>query len=73
MIDQNLAVIGVHLGRLQGREGLLKRQMDDIFRMYQSGEVKPVIAKSFPLEQAADAHRFIHARQNIGKVLLTIS
>ncbi|MCL4522765.1 MAG: zinc-binding dehydrogenase [Acidobacteria bacterium] len=72
MIDQNLAVIGVHLGRMQGREALMKKEMDEILRMYEAGEVKPVIGKSFPLAQAADAHRFIHARQNIGKVLLTI-
>lgn len=73
MIDRNLAVIGVHLGRMKGREALLKKQMDEILRMHQAGEIKPVIAKSFPLEQAADAHRFIHARQNIGKVLLSVS
>jgi NADPH:quinone reductase-like Zn-dependent oxidoreductase len=73
MIDRNLAVIGVHLGRMRGREALLKKEMDEILRMYQAGEIKPVIARSFPLEAAADAHRFIHARQNIGKVLLTIS
>lgn len=73
LIDQNLAVIGVHLGRMQGREALMKKEMDEILRMYQAGEVKPVIGKSFPLEQAADAHRFIHARLNIGKVLLTVS
>jgi len=73
MIDRNLAVIGVHLGRMQGREALLKKEMDEIFGMYRAGEVKPVVGKIFPLEKAADAHRFIHARQNIGKVLLSIS
>jgi NADPH:quinone reductase-like Zn-dependent oxidoreductase len=73
MIDRNLAVIGVHLGRMQGREALMKKEMDEILRMVQAGEIKPVIAKVFPLEQAADAHRFIHSRQNIGKVLLSVS
>jgi NADPH:quinone reductase-like Zn-dependent oxidoreductase len=73
LIDRNLAVIGVHLGRMQGREALMKKEMNEILRMYEAGEVKPVIGKSFPLAQAADAHRFIHARQNIGKVLLTVS
>jgi NADPH:quinone reductase-like Zn-dependent oxidoreductase len=73
MIDKNLAVIGVHLGRMQGREALMKKEMDEILKLYQSGKIKPVIAKSFPLEQAAEAHRFIHARQNIGKVLLSVS
>ena len=33
--------------------------------------LKPVVARTFPLERAADAHRFIQSRQNIGKVVLT--
>jgi NADPH:quinone reductase-like Zn-dependent oxidoreductase len=70
LIDQNLAVIGVHIGRMRGREALLRREMEEIFRMYQAGEVKPVIGKTFPLREAAAAHRYIHDRKNIGKVLL---
>jgi hypothetical protein len=31
-----------------------------------------VVADSFPLERAADAHRFIQERRNVGKVLLTL-
>jgi NADPH:quinone reductase-like Zn-dependent oxidoreductase len=30
-----------------------------------------VVAKTFPLDKAADAHRFIQSRANIGKVVLT--
>lgn len=70
LIDKNIAVIGVHLGRMQGREDLIRKQMDEILKMYQAGEVKPVIGKTFPLSEAAAAHRFIHDRKNIGKVLL---
>ena len=73
LIDRNLAVIGVHLGRMKGREGLMKKEMAEILRLYEAGKIKPVIAQSFPLEQAAEAHRFIHARKNIGKVLLSVS
>ncbi len=70
MIDRNLAVIGVHIGRMRGREALLRRQMEQIFAMRAAGEVRPVIGKVFPLREAAGAHRYIHARRNIGKVLL---
>ena len=37
----------------------------------ESGAPAPVVARTFPLEKAADAHRFIQSRQNIGKVVLT--
>ena len=36
-----------------------------------AGRLAPVVARTFPLERAAEAHRFIQARQNIGKVILT--
>jgi NADPH2:quinone reductase len=73
LMRKNLAVIGVHLGHMAGRESLLRRHLEEIFRMYAGGKVKPVVGKTFPIEQAAEAHRYIHARQNIGKVVLTVA
>ena len=36
----------------------------------EEGELKPVVAEAFPFDRAADAHRFIAERRNIGKVVL---
>ena len=36
-----------------------------------AGRLQPIVARTFPLERAADAHRFIQSRANIGKVVLT--
>jgi synaptic vesicle membrane protein VAT-1 len=72
MMSQNLTVIGVNLGRLQARGALLRKELDELFRMYVAGKIKPVIGKSFPLADAAAAHRFIQERKNIGKVVLTV-
>ncbi len=72
LMRRNVAVIGVHLGRMKGREAILHRQMEEIFQLYAAGQVRPVIGKIFPLEEAAAAHRYIHARRNIGKVVLTV-
>jgi NADPH2:quinone reductase len=36
-----------------------------------AGRLQPVVARTFPLDRAADAHRFIQSRANIGKVVLT--
>jgi NADPH:quinone reductase-like Zn-dependent oxidoreductase len=35
------------------------------------GHLKPVIAKTFPLEQIADAHRYLESNQQIGKIVVT--
>lgn len=72
LMSENMAVIGVNLGKLDARSGLLRREMGEIFRLHGDGKIKPVIAKTFPLDQAATAHQFIHDRKNIGKVILAV-
>ena len=37
----------------------------------EAGEIRPVIFKTLPLEQAADAHRLMESSQHIGKIVLT--
>jgi NADPH2:quinone reductase len=65
--------MGVHLGRLEERAEMLRGELEDLFRMYAAGQIKPVIGKTFPLAEAAAAHAYIHARKNIGKVVLTVA
>jgi NADPH:quinone reductase-like Zn-dependent oxidoreductase len=72
LMRDNISVIGVSLSGLQKRSALLQSEMAEIFRLYEAGKIRPVIGKSFPLAEAADAHRYIHERKNIGKVILTI-
>jgi NADPH2:quinone reductase len=45
--------------------------MDMLVNELRAGRITPVVARTFPLERAADAHRFIQSRANIGKVVLT--
>lgn len=72
LMSENHAVIGVHLGRMQNRGALLRRELTELFQMYGAGQIKPVIGKTLPLAEAAAAHRYIHDRKNIGKVILTV-
>jgi NADPH2:quinone reductase len=37
-----------------------------------SGKLKPVIYKTFSLEQAADAHRLMESSEHVGKIILTV-
>ncbi|MCI0404159.1 MAG: zinc-binding dehydrogenase [Acidobacteria bacterium] len=73
LIDGNIAVIGVHIGKLRHKSSIMKEQLEEIFRMYQSGQVKPVVGKTFPLPEAAAAHRYLHDRKNLGKVVLLVN
>lgn len=72
LMADNIAVIGINLGKMPSRAGLMRSEMDEIFKMYQAGKIKPLVGKSFPLGDAAAAHKYIHARKNIGKVILNV-
>ena len=44
----------------------------NIWPMFQSKAIKPVIYKKFPLAEASDAHRLMESSEHIGKILLTM-
>jgi NADPH:quinone reductase-like Zn-dependent oxidoreductase len=71
LINGNRAVFGLHLGRLWAERGQLAAAMELLLSEVSAGRIRPVVARTFPLAQAAEAHRYLHARQNIGKVILT--
>jgi NADPH:quinone reductase-like Zn-dependent oxidoreductase len=48
------------------------RNRDLILRGLADGHLKPVIAKTFPLSQIVEAHRFLESNQQIGKIVVTV-
>jgi NADPH2:quinone reductase len=43
-----------------------------VLPLMQEGRIKPLIDSSFPLEEAADAHRRMETSTHIGKIVLTV-
>src|SRR5262249_41717133 len=71
LMNANKAVIGVNLGHLWDQIDLLRREMLALLADAAGGRITPVISRTFPLPDAAAAHRFMQERRNVGKVLLT--
>jgi putative PIG3 family NAD(P)H quinone oxidoreductase len=44
-----------------------------VWPLLADGTIRPVIDRSVPIEQAADAHRLLESSEHIGKVLLTVA
>lgn len=72
LMGKNVAVMGVNIGRMPARGPYMQNVMNEIFRIYAAGTIKPIISNNFALAQAAEAHQYIHDRKNIGKVILTV-
>jgi len=58
---------------------LFKESIDDrsdafkmVYRLLESGAIKPIIAKTFPLAEAVQALRFLVDERPLGRVVLTI-
>jgi NADPH:quinone reductase-like Zn-dependent oxidoreductase len=71
LINRNRGVFGLNLGHLWDERARLQPLMDLILSELAAGRLSPVVARTFPLEQAGEAHRYIQDRANIGKVVLT--
>jgi NADPH:quinone reductase-like Zn-dependent oxidoreductase len=71
LINRNRGVFGLHVGHLWSEHRQLVAIMDMLLNELRAARIAPVVARTYPLDRAADAHRFIQSRQNIGKVVLT--
>jgi len=69
VMTENKGVFGLNLLDWWKDEGMgrLGKMVSD---RLDAGQFDPVVARTFPFEEAAAAHEFIESRQNIGKVLL---
>lgn len=56
------------LGSFMGSKG----ELMEAFRFFVAGRLKPVVDRTFPLVEAAVAHRLMEERQHFGKIVLVI-
>lgn len=70
LMNRNRGILGVNMGRLWKEGEDLARWMNRLLELYREGYVRPYVGRTFPFEQAGEAHAYIESRQSVGKVLL---
>jgi NADPH:quinone reductase-like Zn-dependent oxidoreductase len=70
LISENRGVFGVNLAHLWDEIERVNSWLESLLECWRRREIAPLIAATFPLERAAEAHHYIQDRKNIGKVVL---
>ena len=63
-------VVGLNLLTLWDDRGSLEPWVGPLQEMMDDGSLRPVVSDEVPFDRAADAHRIITERRNVGKVVL---
>lgn len=70
LMHRTVGVFGVDMGSLWGESERVGRWWRTLLDYWREGSIRPVVWATYPLEQAARAHRCLEDRANVGKVLL---
>jgi NADPH2:quinone reductase len=70
LMARSAGVVGFWLAHLTQRPDLLVRAVVDLFGLVAAGSVRPVVGGTYPLAQAAEAHRALLSRGSVGKLVL---
>ncbi|MBI3272247.1 MAG: zinc-binding dehydrogenase [Planctomycetes bacterium] len=71
LMNENRGVFGVNMGHLWDRGEELGRMLAEIVGLVAQKKFDPVVDSVYPFERAGEAHAYIQARKNVGKVLLS--
>jgi NADPH:quinone reductase-like Zn-dependent oxidoreductase len=72
LMRESKSVIGLNMLALWDAKRSLDEYIGPLTEWIEQGSIRPVVAKEFPLEEGAEAHRYIHERRNVGKVVLVM-
>ena len=72
LMNANKSVFGVNLGHMWNERDKLAGWMQEILKGFGEGWIRPHVDRAFPFEEAGEAHAYIEARKNIGKIVLVL-
>jgi NADPH:quinone reductase-like Zn-dependent oxidoreductase len=72
VLSKSLTIRGYVLFEITGDPRRLERAKKSILDGLSAGKLKPVVAKTFSLEQIVEAHRYLESNQQVGKIVVTV-
>lgn len=72
LMNNNLGVAGVNMGHLWDHADRVTGWLEALLQRWQEGVLRPVVHATVPFDQPHEAHRILHDRENLGKVVLTV-
>jgi NADPH:quinone reductase-like Zn-dependent oxidoreductase len=72
VLGKGLVVRGYTLFEIVSDPEKLDRGKQFVYDGLASGALKPIIARTFPLDNIAEAHRFMESNQQMGKIVVTV-
>lgn len=72
-LKKGLVIRGYTLFEITGKPDRLERAKQYVVEKLKSGRIKPVLDKTFALEDIADAHRHMQSNDQIGKIIISVS
>ena len=72
VLGKSLTLKGYLYAEIVADPEALERAKAFILQGLKSGALRPIIAKTFALSDIQDAHRFLEANQQIGKIVVTV-
>jgi NADPH:quinone reductase len=70
LFQKSLKVSGFVLYTVSAMPDKHREGIEKSFQLMQQGKLKMLVGKTFPLAQAAEAHRYMESRQSVGKLVL---
>jgi NADPH:quinone reductase-like Zn-dependent oxidoreductase len=71
-LAKGLTIRGYTLFEIVKNPEMLKRGKEYIYKGLESGSLKPIIDRTFPLAEIGEAHRYMVTNQQKGKIIVTV-
>jgi NADPH:quinone reductase-like Zn-dependent oxidoreductase len=72
VLANGLTIRGYSLMEITTDPARLERGKRFVNEGLADGSLKPIIARTFPLEQIVEAHRYLESNQQVGKIVVTV-